>query len=197
MKKTILALALVAGFIAFTSRTNAQTSPLTWNFSAVGSDYSLSGTITGVSNGDGSYKAVSGNAIFGSGYFAGITATLMSIPTADSVYVWGPNWWTGDKLLPSTTLLDGWGINFDFQDSGKDTWFSIWSSPPNYYAEVKYNDGTAFGAPNINSRLNPNITLDGETSSFTLTQAVPEPSTYALFGLGALALVVAYRRKVA
>ncbi len=27
--------------------------------------------------------------------------------------------------------------------------------------------------------------------------AVPEPSTYALFGLGALALVVAYRRKVA
>jgi opacity protein-like surface antigen len=27
--------------------------------------------------------------------------------------------------------------------------------------------------------------------------AVPEPSTYALFGLGALALIVAYRRKVA
>jgi hypothetical protein len=27
--------------------------------------------------------------------------------------------------------------------------------------------------------------------------AVPEPSTYALFGIGALALVVAYRRKVA
>ena len=29
------------------------------------------------------------------------------------------------------------------------------------------------------------------------TTAVPEPSTYALFGFGALALVVAYRRKVA
>jgi hypothetical protein len=29
------------------------------------------------------------------------------------------------------------------------------------------------------------------------SQAVPEPSTYALFGLGALALVIAYRRKVA
>jgi hypothetical protein len=29
------------------------------------------------------------------------------------------------------------------------------------------------------------------------TQAVPEPSTYALFGLGALALIIAYRRKVA
>jgi hypothetical protein len=31
----------------------------------------------------------------------------------------------------------------------------------------------------------------------TAVQAVPEPSTYALFALGALALVVAYRRKVA
>jgi hypothetical protein len=43
---------------------------------------------------------------------------------------------------------------------------------------------------------------DGQTggtatlSPITVT-AVPEPSTYALFGLGALALVVAYRRKVA
>lgn len=33
---------------------------------------------------------------------------------------------------------------------------------------------------------------------FTITaQAVPEPSTYALFGIGALALIVAYRRKSA
>jgi hypothetical protein len=30
-----------------------------------------------------------------------------------------------------------------------------------------------------------------------VTNSVPEPSTYALFGLGALALIVAYRRKVA
>ena len=37
--------------------------------------------------------------------------------------------------------------------------------------------------------------VDGTaTISFTL---VPEPSTYALFGLGALALIVAYRRRVA
>ena len=36
-----------------------------------------------------------------------------------------------------------------------------------------------------------NPTFDGTA------QVVPEPSTYALFGLGALALVIAYRRKVA
>ena len=29
------------------------------------------------------------------------------------------------------------------------------------------------------------------------SSSIPEPSTYALFGIGALALVVAYRRKVA
>jgi hypothetical protein len=33
--------------------------------------------------------------------------------------------------------------------------------------------------------------------SANIVNTVPEPSTYALFGLGALALVVAYRRKVA
>jgi hypothetical protein len=41
---------------------------------------------------------------------------------------------------------------------------------------------------------------DGGGNLFAMSvtgTAVPEPSTYALFGLGALALVVAYRRKVA
>ena len=48
------------------------------------------------------------------------------------------------------------------------------------------------------------VTLDGATinvaiDTMTLNDygAVPEPSTYALFGLGALALVVAYRRRIA
>jgi hypothetical protein len=35
-----------------------------------------------------------------------------------------------------------------------------------------------------------------EVANLYAAQSVPEPSTYALFGLGALALVVAYRRKV-
>jgi hypothetical protein len=37
----------------------------------------------------------------------------------------------------------------------------------------------------------------GERPYVATVGAIPEPSTYALFGLGALALVVAYRRKVA
>jgi len=40
-------------------------------------------------------------------------------------------------------------------------------------------------------------TASASFSSFSVVNTVPEPSTYALFALGALALVVAYRRKVA
>jgi hypothetical protein len=40
--------------------------------------------------------------------------------------------------------------------------------------------------------------LGGNLFAMSVTgTAVPEPSTYALFGLGALALIIAYRRKVA
>jgi hypothetical protein len=34
-------------------------------------------------------------------------------------------------------------------------------------------------------------------STIPTTQSVPEPSTYALFGLGASALIIAYRRRTA
>jgi hypothetical protein len=50
--------------------------------------------------------------------------------------------------------------------------------------------GVSFGEAAVNTTLNEGITA-GQTAS------VPEPSTYALFGIGALALVIAYRRKVA
>jgi sugar lactone lactonase YvrE len=39
--------------------------------------------------------------------------------------------------------------------------------------------------------------LNGVNALAFQPQSVPEPSTYALFGLGALALIIAYRRKVA
>jgi len=39
--------------------------------------------------------------------------------------------------------------------------------------------------------------FDGPFTGFRVASVVPEPSTYALFGLGALALLIAYRRKAA
>jgi hypothetical protein len=46
---------------------------------------------------------------------------------------------------------------------------------------------------------NENVTIvmnnGGASLALRVTDSVPEPSTYALFGLGALALVIAYRRR--
>ena len=51
--------------------------------------------------------------------------------------------------------------------------------------------------PNVDAQLTEfSSAVAGGTFKVSY-QSVPEPSTYALFGLGALALVVAYRRKVA
>ena len=58
-------------------------------------------------------------------------------------------------------------------------------NPPNGYGYPGY--GTIF-----TTTLNYTDTIWSQSVTI-----VPEPSTYALFGLGALALVVAYRRKVA
>ena len=44
---------------------------------------------------------------------------------------------------------------------------------------------------------NPTAYTEIQAFGTPATQAVPEPSTYALFGIGAMALIVAYRRKVA
>lgn len=197
------AISLFAALMSLAGNVNAQSS-LTWNFSAVGRDYSLSGNLTGTSNGDGSYKAISGNATFGSGYFSGATATLFPIPNSDSVYVWAGNWWSGDKILPTTTLLDYDGINFSFNDNGQDSFISLyWNYPDNTYrALARYNDGTTFGTINIPSDLTTDPIIGGvivpndvgQTSSFTL-QLVPEPSALSLLAIGLSGLALVRRRK--
>jgi hypothetical protein len=201
---SIFAISLFAALISLAGNVNAQSS-VTWDFSAVGRDYSLSGNITGTSNGDGSYKAISGNATFGSGYFAGAAATLFPIPTSNSTYAWAGNWFSGDKILPTTTLLDYNGINFSFNDNGKDSFIALyWNYPDNTFrALARYNDGTTYGTINIPSDLTvdpiiggvmvPNLV--GQASSFTLTQSIPEPSALSLLAIGLGGLALVRRRK--
>jgi PEP-CTERM motif len=59
--------------------------------------------------------------------------------------------------------------------------------------------GSQFGGPSEywNGTISQVQIFSNITASDLATGAVPEPSTYALFGIGALALVMAYRRKVA
>ena len=68
-----------------------------------------------------------------------------------------------------------------------------WNSPTVVYEGVgTYVTGSAFYIPTGTATL---FRFSGD--SVGITAAIPEPSTYALFGLGALALVVACRRKLA
>ena len=61
-----------------------------------------------------------------------------------------------------------------------------------------YIDATQTLNGDISDYMYYNTALSSSQVSHLYTiQSVPEPSTYALFGLGALALIVAYRRKVA
>lgn len=76
-------------------------------------------------------------------------------------------------------------------------WVGISNPDTLFYGEVIYNIaatgvgsyGTGFIDSSVLSASSPlNVTVTG-------TASIPEPSTYALMGLGGLALVVAYRRK--
>jgi hypothetical protein len=62
---------------------------------------------------------------------------------------------------------------------------------PNFrYRDFVYDYRVNGGSFTRDDNINATVGIPGQS-------AVPEPSTYALFGLGALALVIAYRRKVA
>lgn len=256
LKKIILALALVAGFIGFTARTNAQylASDLTngllnyytfqgnANDSVGGNNISLTGD---VSLNDGSlyinsniqefppnhstqpFSAsnlnITGNisqslsfwvkssdvstlyAGVGFGYqppTGGITelnvynnSVFFHGYNADSPYVTisqpNANTWHMVSFTYNTFQSDNSSLFYDGQ--------SIWNG--------NINLATAPGALYLYGNIGSSITDIGVWNKALTTnqvselytqqaQSVPEPSTYALFGIGALALVVAYRRKI-
>jgi hypothetical protein len=211
MKKTILALTLVAGLISFAGNAKAQNL---------------------IQNGilDGSTSAY-----YGSGYINPlIWQTSWNPNRPSSVFITtvdrfnrgranplssinGSNlFWTGGTGFISQSFATSIGTtyNLSFYLTGIDNN----GTEGNAYASI---DGSNIFS--LNNQTPSTWTL--ESVSFTATQSltsltlgldystapgsgaiadisvtaatVPEPSTYALFGIGALALVVAYRRKTA
>ncbi len=204
-KSLPLAFLVAAGLLSSTLITKA--SDITWNFNALGSDFSLSGTITGTALGNGSYKAVSGSGTFGTGLFAGTAANLVTFTTDNGLY--GPffttgQWYvgggffayTGQALHPNAaSLLDFDGIAFSFTREGQASTIFLWSETPNYLAHVvdEFNN-LERGSSNLTNNF---MSQGGEITSFNLTNptAAPEPSTYGIIGIAALGLAFAARRR--
>ena len=195
MKKNMLALAVVAGLTLFAG--NAKTSQITYNLNVLGADFSFAATLQASNNGDGSFTAVSGSGQFGnSGLFANDLITLTPNSNAPSVInIITPgemDWFYDNQLYPDTTLLNYNGLSFSFSDSGTNWYLCPYlsSTGPNIYlTSVLTQNGMLLSGSSALSY--------GEISIITLTEPVPEPSIYALLGMGALALINAYRRKVA
>ena len=170
MKKTILALALMAGLTSFAGNAKADFNYSFSNDWFVGSGFgaTTTGTIFGSFNLDNTFNFTSISAT--SGIYSN-TLTVGDNPiqvygntlSNEGGVISGLVWLNENN---TTTALPNIGVSFDLENIGIST----------------------FGVDNDN--------FSGSTSLATVVQSVPEPSTYALFGIGALALVVAYRRKV-
>jgi hypothetical protein len=211
LKKIILALALAAGLTSFTARTNAQNliqngdfaagSFTSWNVSgsALIQTYWNGSLIYNPRNTTYPFASISG-ATLDSGHFAEFT--------------------NGRSILSQTfSTIVGQTYNVSFLGAGNDD-----RGVDHFYATVGTNNFVNYGSyaglgqgvsalGQIDDWKTYTTSFIADSTSTTLTfdvnmgdnaygvanvsvTSVPEPSTYALFGLGALALVIAYRRTV-
>ena len=176
MKKTILALAVVAGLTSFTGTVKAG---LTFDFSFTDL---ASSTISGVLTlNDANTSAQS----------LYITSTFGLTPIA---FNQGFNYVFTD---PQSFMYDVSANSFTVSD-GNITSANFWGSGYGSYGNIQLN--TSFSGDYYNYYYYDNVgTGNGPVANLagiTFTPAaVPEPSTFALFGLGALGLGMAMRRK--
>ena len=155
-----------------------QSSALTWNPSTQGAITALDISVDwkGLSTGGSSYLNVY---IFQNG--------LVYIDPYNSPFVGGLTGWN----TQTGSAISSGDINFAF---GADASGSRNYTPLNLSATgglISFGFGVSEGSSGV---ISNSIGIDNFSVSVT---TVPEPSTYALFGLGALALLIATRRKVA
>jgi len=193
MKKTLLALALAVGITSFAGSAKAG---LTFNFNMIDDQdpsksvnlnlilneagtAATSASITGSTGGihfDANRNFVSDAY---SNSFSLVSGKITSALFGSSIF----NYTSGGSVQNMHSL--------SFQSYSSESWFGV--TPPNFrYNDSVYDYRVDGGSYTQNDSIYATVGIPGQS-----TAAVPEPSTYALFGLGALALVVAYRRKAA
>jgi hypothetical protein len=216
MKKTILALVLSAGLTSFAGNAKAaivfknlnQTiyAGQTFQFGFDGS------TITTGSGGYSvSYSSASSFTYPGYGTFTNPPSMTFQTPGYPQYITKGGNQGGGGRAAVEGYNVKGYDLGWS---SGSQVSYNnlqnsaIWVIMNPYnggyaaWAELSYNNNNgvigAVAFATGSGDINIGDTGNGMYTPVVLQNvAVPEPSTYALFGLGALALVIAYRRKVA
>jgi hypothetical protein len=195
MKKTLLALALAVGLTSFAGNAKAG---LTFNFNMI-DDLNPS-------------KSVNLNLILND---AGTSATRASITgSTGGIYFDANRNFVSDAYDNSFSVVNGeitsalfnsfiynntqsgsvvLSSRLEFQSyNGVDPYMGYPTYPNFRYRDFVYDYRVNGGSFTRDDSINATVGIPGQS-----TAAVPEPTTYALFGLGALALVIAYRRKVA
>jgi hypothetical protein len=109
--------------------------------------------------------------------FNGGTSLVLSFNDVGSLVNWTDSLWTTDQ---SWTIYQVSGLTSGLENLSIADYSLLLDAYGNEF-------GTALAGASFS------ISQNGQ--DVTLTYTVPEPSTYVLFGLGALALVIVYRRK--
>ena len=199
MKKTLLALAITAGLTSFAGSAKANyTVQITPKYDIINSYISA----WDLTQGSGSFLFGQN---LGSGTLNANQSYNFNIPWANGAPV-PAGWIFAGDVQPSHVMLSApnpligdWTANFPGNFFPEDSIYnSINSIDKTTLKNFEYYYKTNLLCPPdfVNNLYMFSSAVDGGT--FTVTnQAAPEPSTYALFGIGALALIIAYRRKVA
>jgi hypothetical protein len=140
--------------------------------------------------------AAQGGLISGNSTYYGDGATLTTTPG------------TGNSQATGATLASHQTGNYTLSPQSIIPSSIVCNIDPSYFS--LYQSWNGSGSVSFNAANNPQVSMTGGVASFDMsgvtnsttlslvykyTAAVPEPSAYALFGIGALALVVACRRR--
>jgi hypothetical protein len=182
MKKILLALAITAGLTSFAGNAKAD-----FNYSFTpsyiqGSGFgtTVTGTIFGTFNNNGSAFNLTSISAKSGDYFTTINVTDANTAIGNTLSEIG-------GAISGKARIATLNINGNNRAGGPDisvdfTGFSMWGMT----------SFDSFYQPNFNDIT---VAYAGDSPATVVTGAVPEPSTYALFGIGAIGLMMVLRRK--
>ena len=174
MKKPLLALALVAGLILFVENATAQNTPPPFE--------QFTFTITGLPSMGSSTGTLTGLLTLNSTDTAATDVLITSVP--NDIIVSQMDFYTNTRIRGNSFSVDSDGNMLSY-------WYVANDFNYNYF-RLDLPDQQSGYQPRFGSSTN---SIQSTFVTFTPVNTVPEPSTYALFGLGAIGMLMVMRRK--